>query len=193
LNADNLAEFRGWLINTSRGAVIDNAALRHGIEAGRGPSATVLDVWEGEPRPDPVLAGLVDIGTAHVAGYAADSKWEATRQMAVAVARFLASEGAPVNDQAQSDGLPRVSIAAPPYANPDADLPWLAELAHTMCPLRRDHDALRGLLAKPHPGTEFEAFRANYPGRRLMRRHVVSGVPDHLREVVESALTCRCE
>ncbi len=196
LGGDRLAGFRGWLINTSRGAVIDNAALRHCIETGTGPSATVLDVWEREPTPDPALVNRVDIGTAHVAGYAADSKWEATRQMALAVARFLGGARAAIAPGDVSEGLPVVPISAPPYRGPagaEADLEWLAELAHTMCPLRRDHDALRGMLAQPDPGASFQAFRARYPGRRLMRRHRVSGVPEHLREVAESALTCRCD
>ena len=199
LSGSRLADFRGWLINTSRGAVVDNAALRHCLEAGTGPCATVLDVWEGEPTPDPVLVRQVGIGTAHVAGYAADSKWEATRQMAVAVARFLSGTDESVVEQVDPetpDGLPEVLVSAPPFrgrGDAKGSLEWFAELAQSMCPLKRDHDALRGMLDRSDAGALFEEFRAQYPGRRLMRRHRVDGVPDHLRAAVESAMTCRCD
>src|SRR5690606_4299486 len=38
-----------WLINASRGAVVDNAALREQL-ARRPDIQAVLDVWEGEPQ-----------------------------------------------------------------------------------------------------------------------------------------------
>ncbi len=50
---DNLRGFT--LLNTSRGPVVDNQALREAIDANRIPAA-VLDVWEGEPQADVELA-----------------------------------------------------------------------------------------------------------------------------------------
>lgn len=191
---DRLEGFRGWLINTSRGGVVDNTALRHCIEAGRGPAATVFDVWEGEPWPDPALVSQVDIATPHVAGYAADSKWEATRQMALAVGRFLGVENGGCQE-AEPPALPVLSIRAPAYSGSDSaetDLRWLADLAQAMCPLGLDHNALAHILSAPDPGSAFEGYRAQYPGRRLMRCHRVSGVPERLRVAVSVALACRC-
>ena len=46
-----------WLINASRGAVVDNAALRAHLEADA-ELEVVLDVWEGEPQVDVELAAL---------------------------------------------------------------------------------------------------------------------------------------
>jgi len=57
----------GLLINTSRGAVIDSRALARSISGGSGLSVC-LDVWEGEPSPDPGLLDRVDIATPHIAG-----------------------------------------------------------------------------------------------------------------------------
>ncbi|HJE29812.1 MAG TPA: 4-phosphoerythronate dehydrogenase PdxB, partial [Pseudomonas nitrititolerans] len=56
-----------WLINASRGAVVDNAALREQL-AQRPDIQAVLDVWEGEPQVDVALAELCWIATPHIAG-----------------------------------------------------------------------------------------------------------------------------
>ncbi|MCT7149550.1 4-phosphoerythronate dehydrogenase, partial [Salmonella enterica subsp. enterica serovar Oranienburg] len=46
-----------WLINASRGPVVDNAALRD-VLLSREDLQAVLDVWEGEPEVDVDLADL---------------------------------------------------------------------------------------------------------------------------------------
>jgi erythronate-4-phosphate dehydrogenase len=74
------------LINASRGAVVDNQALLQCLRTGRGPT-TVLDVWEGEPRLNPQLLALAELGTAHIAGYSLDGKLLATRMLCEALAR----------------------------------------------------------------------------------------------------------
>nr|NIU63718.1 4-phosphoerythronate dehydrogenase PdxB [Stutzerimonas stutzeri] len=55
-----------WLINASRGAVVDNAALRD-LLLQRPDLEAVLDVWEGEPQVDVELADLCRIATPHIA------------------------------------------------------------------------------------------------------------------------------
>lgn len=66
-----------YLINSSRGAVINNSELKMALGKGRIEGA-VLDVWEGEPQIDFSLLDLVDIGTPHIAGTALDGKIRAT-------------------------------------------------------------------------------------------------------------------
>jgi erythronate-4-phosphate dehydrogenase len=66
-----------YLINSSRGAVVDNSELKWALGEGRIEGA-ILDVWEGEPQIDPSLLDLVDIGTPHIAGTALDGKIRAT-------------------------------------------------------------------------------------------------------------------
>ena len=67
------------LINSSRGAVADNAALKKFLKSGA-LSGAVLDVWEGEPEIDRELLTLVDFGTPHIAGYSTDGKANGTSQ-----------------------------------------------------------------------------------------------------------------
>src|SRR5262249_26020812 len=61
------------LINTARGAVVDNAALLEAIKRARLDGA-VLDVWETEPEISSALLDVVDIATPHIAGYSFDGK-----------------------------------------------------------------------------------------------------------------------
>lgn len=68
---------------------------------------------------------------------------------------------------------------------------WLLRLARMMCPLDRDQQTFEEAVRASDTGPAFEAARSGYPGRRLMRRHVVTGVPPAYREAVETAVTCQ--
>jgi len=68
---------QAWLINTSRGPVVDQKALTAALHEKKLAGA-VLDVWENEPDLDTGLLSLVDIATPHIAGYSADGKANAT-------------------------------------------------------------------------------------------------------------------
>ncbi|HUI30535.1 MAG TPA: 4-phosphoerythronate dehydrogenase [Candidatus Acidoferrales bacterium] len=68
------------LINSSRGGVVDNSALKSAIANGVVGDA-VLDVWENEPKIDVELLSMCAIGTPHVAGYSIDGKINATRMV----------------------------------------------------------------------------------------------------------------
>lgn len=76
------------IINTSRGSVIDNQALRSVLQQ-RSDLSAVLDVWENEPLLDTTLANLVDIATPHIAGYSYDGKVKGTEMIYQAFCRFL--------------------------------------------------------------------------------------------------------
>lgn len=94
------------LINSSRGPVVDNAALQAALKA-HSLKAAVLDVWEGEPDLDPELVDLLDISTPHIAGYSADGKANGTTMSVRVVAEKLGlpltewrAEGIPAPEQA---------------------------------------------------------------------------------------------
>jgi erythronate-4-phosphate dehydrogenase len=76
------------IINSSRGEVVDSAALKTAIKSGL-LSAVVLDVWENEPSIDTELLQLADIATPHIAGYSADGKANGTMMCVGALSRFF--------------------------------------------------------------------------------------------------------
>ncbi|MFC1783155.1 4-phosphoerythronate dehydrogenase [Planctomycetota bacterium] len=90
LNENNLPRLKPHtvLINTSRGPVVDNNALKNCLTA-RTIGPTVLDVWENEPNIDQQLLDLVAIGTAHVAGYSLDGKANGAAMLHAAVCDFF--------------------------------------------------------------------------------------------------------
>ncbi|HPK84637.1 MAG TPA: DUF3410 domain-containing protein, partial [Bacteroidales bacterium] len=93
------------IINSSRGEVVDNLALREALKSGRVRGAA-LDVWEGEPAADPQLIELADIATPHIAGYSVDGKANATISSVGAVAAEL---GLPMHDWAPAE-LPQPAM-----------------------------------------------------------------------------------
>lgn len=94
IDADRLALFRvgAFLINVSRGPLVDNDALLAAIEGGR-LSGAGLDVIEGEPDPPRALVERPEvIVTPHVAFSSEASLAELRRRSAEEVVRVLAGE-----------------------------------------------------------------------------------------------------
>jgi erythronate-4-phosphate dehydrogenase len=76
------------LLNTSRGAVVDNEQLKEAL-CRRQDLTVILDVWEEEPGLDPALLQEVALGTPHIAGYSREAKLKATTWLCRQVADFL--------------------------------------------------------------------------------------------------------
>ncbi|MBQ2240007.1 MAG: 4-phosphoerythronate dehydrogenase [Alistipes sp.] len=74
INSEHLAVMKpnAVIINASRGAVVDNRAVR---ESGH---RYVFDVWEGEPRLDRNILQHAMLATPHIAGYSQQGKANAT-------------------------------------------------------------------------------------------------------------------
>jgi erythronate-4-phosphate dehydrogenase len=158
INKDILAaleERRPILINTSRGAVVDNKAVLRAID-GEKLGGVVLDVWENEPNILPELLDVVDIGTPHIAGYSFDGKVNGTRMIYEAVCGFLGVEGR-WNPQLPSLSNPVVTVHFD--ENGDSET-MLQEAIEQVYSIASDDAALRGHLQ------EFDKLRAQYPVRR---------------------------
>ena len=145
------------LINSSRGPVVDNRALKDTLQGG-GLRTAVLDVWEGEPELDPELVWALALSTPHIAGYSADGKANGTTDAVQTVARTL--------------GLPLTTWRASDIPAPAQALEWTLDAAgkslqevlseailHTY-DVSQDSNALRGAL------DQFEKLRGDYPVRR---------------------------
>jgi erythronate-4-phosphate dehydrogenase len=144
---------RPILINSSRGAVVDNRALLAAFQW-RKVTGAVLDVWEGEPGLLPGLLDRVDLGTPHIAGYSFDGKVNGTRMIYEAACRHFDSEP---TWQPSLPAVPPQELTVSP-ADDDEDV--LRRVVRQSYDITADDVALR---KAPH---EFDRLRAEYPVRR---------------------------
>ncbi|MDH0620221.1 4-phosphoerythronate dehydrogenase PdxB [Pseudomonas fulva] len=160
-----LAKLRpgAWLINASRGAVVDNGALRALLQQ-RDDLHAVLDVWEGEPQVDLQLADLCTVATPHIAGYSLDGRQRGTAQIYRALCQHLG-----VNEVIQlADLLPRPPVAQIEL-DAEVELQWaLAMLCRAVYDPRRDDADFRRSLSEDvqQQRAAFDALRKHYPPRR---------------------------
>ncbi|MGH7597299.1 MAG: 4-phosphoerythronate dehydrogenase PdxB [bacterium] len=160
------------LINTSRGAVVDNAALKAVLRSGH-LNAAILDVWENEPDIDVELVRLVEIGTPHIAGYSLDGKLNGTHQIYLAACEFL---GAAPQWRLES-ALPPVSqplISLPPEGRTIEEILQSAILP--AYDIAADDRRLRaGLnMRAEERGRYFDGLRRDYPVRREFHNYLVN-------------------
>lgn len=89
LSAEQLNYFdnKKIIINAARGSVVSNDDLR--IFLLNQKNTVILDVWENEPQIDKELLKLVNIGSAHVAGYSYEGKVNGTIMIYNALCKFL--------------------------------------------------------------------------------------------------------
>ncbi|MGY2290273.1 4-phosphoerythronate dehydrogenase PdxB [Pseudomonas sp. SDO528_S397] len=152
-----------WLINASRGPVVDNAALKHVLLA-REDLQAVLDVWEEEPTVDVELADLCVLATPHIAGYSLDGKQRGTAQIYQA---FCAHQGVEASIQLSSL-LPEPWLAEVSL-NASTEPAWaLATLCRSVYdPRRDDADFRRSLVGTVEQQRKaFDLLRKHYPQRR---------------------------
>ncbi|MBF6038090.1 4-phosphoerythronate dehydrogenase PdxB [Pseudomonas sp. P154a] len=152
-----------WLINASRGPVVDNAALRQ-VLLEREDLQAVLDVWEGEPEVDVALAELCVLATPHIAGYSLDGKQRGTAQIYQAYCAFLGQPAqVSLSDLLPAPWLSQVTLHA------QADPAWaLAMLCRGVYdPRRDDADFRRSLVGSvSEQRAAFDVLRKHYPSRR---------------------------
>lgn len=165
LDAPRLARLRAgaWLINASRGPVVDNAALRE-LLLERDDLHAVLDVWEGEPQVDLPLADLCTLATPHIAGYSLDGKQRGTAQIYQAFCRWR-GEAEQVH---LADLLPAPALAQVEF-DADAAPAWvLATLCRAVYDPRRDDADFRRSLSNDatQQRAAFDQLRKHYPVRR---------------------------
>ena len=80
-----------YLINSSRGEVVDTVSLLAALGEGR-VKAAVIDTWENEPNISRELLDVAFLATPHIAGYSADGKANATRMSLEALCQFFGIE-----------------------------------------------------------------------------------------------------
>ena len=145
------------LINTSRGEVVDNAALKE-VLLQKSICTAALDVWENEPRIDRELMNLLFIGTPHIAGYSVDGKATGTTMSVQAIGKFFDQpcRNWEVPEVPQSTQPSEFSIDATGKTPQEV----LADAILYTYDVRNDDTALMSDISS------FEKLRSNYPVRR---------------------------
>lgn len=133
---------RPFIVNTSRGDVVDNDALLRALQEKRIRQA-VIDTWENEPHVNLDLLNKVYIGTPHIAGYSADGKVNADNMVIAALCEFF---------HLDNPGL----ITPPSLPN---------DFVYTGDPLQLYNPLTDSQHLKDRPET-FEQLRGDYPLRR---------------------------
>ncbi|KZX81781.1 erythronate-4-phosphate dehydrogenase [Oleiphilus sp. HI0009] len=151
------------LINTARGGVIRESALKKRLSQDN-PPTVILDVWENEPNIDVELAKMVYLGTPHIAGYSFDGKVSGTERIYQSVCHLL---GLPTRHSLgqflEEPPLSRMSFTS------NADTNWCLHTAIRACfDVRHDSGQLMRVLqgTEPERTKGFDALRKNYRCRR---------------------------
>lgn len=147
------------LINSSRGEVVEEVALKNAAANGL-VSEMIMDCWEHEPDIDCELMEQTCISTPHIAGYSADGKSNATRMAVENIARFFG-------------WAPDLSGIQPPAIDPselDAALYPENTIEHLILQTYDPRTDSQRLRNSPE---SFEQQRGDYPLRREYRAFTV--------------------
>ena len=145
-----------WIFNSSRGEVVDNAAIKQALQDKKIAGA-VLDVWENEPQINLELMKLAKFATPHIAGYSADGKANGTSMSVQVLSKFFGLE---IDDwQAESVPVPEGNTLTI-----DCENKTLEDVMSTAILATYDIKGDDGRL-RNSPET-FEKQRGDYPLRR---------------------------
>lgn len=169
-----------FFINSSRGEVCCNAALKQALLSGKLAGAA-LDVWENEPGIDRELLNLLDFATPHIAGYSADGKSNGTAMSILSLISFFGLADRFDRSTLQKPPLPEGrEINLLPYdqeGEPETELLYRAVTASY--DIAADDLSLRGNPAG------FEKLRGDYPLRREFDSYTVTA-PAFLLETLKT-------
>lgn len=193
-----------WLVNASRGAVVDGTALLAFLRQ-RAEAQVVLDVWENEPQPDPALVAAVDLASPHVAGYSYDGKIAGSAMIATQLQRWINHEQqntpcVPDENPIAIESLTMIELAAVVRdRSVDTRERFLDALVRQMLDVTDDTRAMRALttLATEAAGKRFRDMRKHYRKRRSFRAFGVrqSDLPEQrfprISDQVAGALRCQ--
>lgn len=141
------------LINSSRGAVLDNTAALQSKQAGRDIDF-ILDVWENEPDVNLQLLEQTLIATPHIAGYSQEGKIRGTYQLYQAYCQF--------KQAAPEFQLKELLPHSPKWHVPN-DLDGLYQSLKPFYDIQQDDAQMRQV--KKTVADEFDNLRKNYPQR----------------------------
>lgn len=167
------------LINTSRGAVIDNSALRKTISQKK--LKVALDVWENEPDVELSLLERVVIASPHVAGYSLEGKVNGTIMIFNALNNFLGT------NYHFDFTLPEVKNNLLEYNQTDFYIDEFNVLLNRIYDIESDTNQMKKMLYFNHEDRVkyFDEMRKNYPLRREFNNYRIKLNSDKLKKLFE--------
>jgi erythronate-4-phosphate dehydrogenase len=152
------------LLNTCRGAVLDNKALNR---------TAVLDVWEGEPAIGVSIFDRVALGTPHIAGYSYDGKVNGTTMVYQAACKAIGA-AADWDVRPLLPPSPHATLILDATGRDDEDV--LREVALTVYDIEADDRRLRAIADLPanERGAYFDRLRKEYPQRREFQNSTIT-------------------
>lgn len=180
INASCLSNMQedACLINSSRGAVVDNQALLCHLKQNPHFNA-VLDVWEGEPSPNVELLQQCFIATPHIAGYSLDGKMRGSEMVYQQLCEYL---GLPIRLKL-AQFLPEPGIKRINFTDQIPMKQALRTAIRAAYEVRVDDGMMRAHFARAGgSNTSFDSLRRDYPLRRDISQMRV-GVPSRCHEL----------
>ncbi len=165
VDASSLGKMKkgSFLINTSRGKVTDENALKESLRSGH-LKGVVLDVWENEPYLDVDLLKMAFIGTPHIAGYSQDGKANGTSVAVQSLSKYFNWD---LHDW-YPENIPQPANREITIHCEHKDTETvIGEAVLSSYPITEDH---RRLVDSPD---QFEVLRGDYPVRREFPTHTV--------------------
>ncbi len=165
------------LINTSRGAVVDNLALARYLAKPQCTLRTIIDVWEQEPAINTALLAQATLATPHIAGYGLEARLNATQQLYNAVCDYFSYSpvwqyrvDSPLNPCLQLPAMAiagAISDAGGSVATTLLEQRCLQQLFMQVYDIEQDDQRLRRLLklSPAEQGAYFDGLRKNYTNR----------------------------
>jgi erythronate-4-phosphate dehydrogenase len=182
-NDDNLKKIKSGatIINTSRGAVIDNNALLK--ENLKKDFNLILDVWENEPSINISLLEKTKVGTAHIAGYSFEGKVNGARMIYDSLCQYYKIKPA---WKPEPPKIYRTDLKIP---EGKTDEERVYKLFATIYNIQNDNTKLRA-ISKYRSNDQagyFNMLRKDYPIRREFINYSVhlSPTDSHLKQFLE--------
>jgi erythronate-4-phosphate dehydrogenase len=153
-----------WFFNTSRGEVVDTAALKKALNSGK-LSGAITDVWENEPDIDLGLMNQVFIATPHIAGYSTDGKANGTAMVVNLLSKYF---NLPTTnwypEKVPPPAVPSILIDCKGKSEEEI----LNEAVMHTYNIDEDNERLR------NSPSDFEKLRGDYPLRREFTSYTVT-------------------
>ena len=163
------------LINSSRGGVIDEAALLETLK--EKPLQVVLDVWENEPEFDTSLLSQIGLGTPHIAGYSLEGKEQGSFMIYQALLDFLNKSDNNAEHKLTHDRC----VWQSQVLRTDSVNQQLNQILLQCYGIEQDYQRLTSWSASKLPLREFfDGLRKRYPVRREYSHFDFSPLADHV-------------